>query len=126
MRYILDTHTLVWRLVAPKKLSPAAQSIFLNEENEFRIPTICILEIQYLAEIGRIAMDPDSALTTIQDEPNFYLAPFEETVMLHSLKLTTTRDPFDRMILAHALASSTKIITKDRWMKQTAPHLVVI
>ena len=84
-----------------------------------------MLEIQYLVEIKRVELDIDETLKTIQLERNFELVSFDEEAMLHSLKLMTTRDPFDRIILSHALARSTKILTKDFWMKKTAPHLVV-
>ena len=102
----------------------AAKSLFLKE-TDFLIPTIALLEIQYLIEIGRIEVEIDQVLGAIHEEPSFQLVPYDEAVMLHSLRLTTTRDPFDRMILAHALATSTHIITKDRWMRRIAPHLVI-
>lgn len=125
MNYLLDTHSLVWRLLDPKRLSRRIRSLFLKEDNSFLIPVICLLEMQYLTEVGRITADIEQAMEAIHEEPAFQVVPYDEAVMLHSLRLTTTRDPFDRIILAHALASSTKIITKDRWMKNMAPHLVV-
>ena len=125
MKYIVDTHLLVWRLIEPRKLSKNERSLFSNSQTEFLIPTVALLEMQYLAEIKRIEIDMDEALTTLQEEPAFQLVPFDETAMLHAFRLTSTRDPFDRMILAQALANSTKILTRDRWMKETAPHLVV-
>ena len=125
MSYLLDTHTLVWRFIDPKKIPPKIQTLFSNPESDFLIPTICLLEIQYLVEVGRIQIDLDEVRRVIQEEDAFQLVAYDESVMLHSLRLTTTRDPFDRIILAHALSTSTKIITRDLWMKRTAPHLVV-
>ncbi len=125
MNFIIDTHVLIERLLKPSRLSTKVRSIFLNEENDFLIPTVVLLEIQYLTEIGRIEIDIDQTLTTLQETFRFQLVPYDEAAMLHSIRLTTTRDPFDRIILAQALARSTKIITRDRWMKRTAPHLVV-
>ena len=125
MRYFLDTHILVWRFVESHRMPKTLRPLFLKEENEFLIPTISLLETQYLIEIGRIEVEIEQVLTTIQENPAFQLAAYDEAILLHSLRLTTTRDPFDRIILAHALATSTKIITTDTWMKHTAPHLVV-
>ncbi len=125
MRFILDTHVLIERLLKPSRLSSKVRSIFLDEENDFLIPTVAFLEIQYLTEIGRIEMDIDQTLSTIQETERFQLIPYDEAAMFQSLHLNTTRDPFDRIILAQALARSHKILTKDRWMKRTAPHLVV-
>ena len=125
MNYFLDTHILVRRLLEPKRLPKRIKGLFLDGENNFLIPTMAVLEIQYLTEIGRIEVRMETVLEEIEEEQSFQLAPYDDAVMRHSLLLTTTRDPFDRIILAHALSRSTRIITQDRWMKETAPHLVV-
>lgn len=126
MNYVVDTHILIGRLVEPARLSAKVKSLFSREEeNRFLIPTIVLLEIQYLKEIGKIEVNLDEILLAVGDNPSFKLLAYDEAVMLQSLQLTTNRDPFDRIILAHALSLSSKIITKDRWMKKTAPHLVV-
>lgn len=125
MNVFVDTHVLVWRFLEPSKLSPAQAGFFQREETGFLVPTIVLLEIQYLKEIGRIEVNLGDFLLTLKSEDKFRLIPFDEMVMLESLNLATTRDPFDRIILAHALATATKILTKDRWMKKTAPQLVV-
>lgn len=125
MTYLLDTHVLLWRLLDPKRLPKAARALLADEANDFLIPTIVLLEIQYLIEIGRIAAEIDAIVAVIQEDPRLSLAAYDETIMLHSLRLTTTRDPFDRIILAHALATSIRILTKDRWMRKTAAHLVI-
>lgn len=125
MRYVLDTHILLWRLVEPQQLPHAVKPLFKHGDHEFLIPTVALLEIQYLVEIGRIDIAIDEVLATIESLPDFQLVPYDELVMRHSLRLTATRDPFDRMILAHALATSTPLLTKDRWMQRMAPHLVI-
>jgi len=125
MHYVIDAHVLIERILEPSRLSRKVRSIFSAEENDFLIPTVCLLEIQYLTEIGRIKIDLDQTLSILRETPHFELIPFDEAAMLQSLRLNTTRDPFDRIILAQALALSTKIITRDRWMKSTAPHLAI-
>lgn len=125
MNYILDTHYLVWRLLEPEKIPKKSQSILQSDANHFLIPTISLLEMQYLQEIGRIKADMDQVLSIIQEQRNFKLISFDEVTLIHSLRLSGTRDPFDRIILSHALALSCKILTQDGWMKKTAPSLVI-
>lgn len=125
MQYVVDTHILLWRLLEPDRLSQKVRRLFATETNRFYIPTICVLEAQYLIEIGRIALDVQQLLDIVAAEPAYHFLPYDETAMLQSLRLTGTRDPFDRVILAHALASHRKIITKDRWMTETVPQLAV-
>lgn len=125
MNYVLDTHILVWRLLDPKKLSSKIQKIFKNQNNYFYIPTISVLEIQYLNEINRIHVEMDEILRIISEDDQYKTVSYDQHTMLQSLKLTSTRDPFDRIILGHAIALATKIITHDRWMKREAPKLVI-
>lgn len=125
MNIFVDTHVLVWRFLEPARLSAKQAAIFRNDSHNFLVPTIVLLEIQYLQEIGRIKTNPGDFLLAIKGSPKFSLASYDEAVLLASLQLTTTRDPFDRIILAHAVTTSTKILTKDRWMKKTAPRLVI-
>lgn len=125
MKYVLDTHTLIWRLIQPSKLSPKAKSVFSDARAHFIVPTMALLEVQYLVEINRVKLDLSATLDALRSTPQFEIAGFDEMSLIHAMSLTTTRDPFDRIILAQALSTSTFILTKDSWMKRTAPHLVV-
>ena len=125
MNFVVDTHVLIWRFLDPKKLSKRLKTLFASEENEFWVPNMALMETQYLNEIGRIQINIDEFIAILRDHPQFRLLSFDEQVLAHALRLSSNRDPFDRIILAHALASSTPILTRDRWMKRMAPHLVV-
>lgn len=125
MNCLVDTHVLIWRYLAPERLSPKAKRCFAKSEARFLIPAVSILETQYLVEIGRIELDMDEFLETLKGGQEFKILPFDEMALIHSLKLTGTRDPFDRMILGQALSLGTPILTRDRWMKKTAPDLVI-
>lgn len=125
MNCLLDTHVLIWRYLEPGRLSSRAKGLFSKSETQFLIPAVTILETQYLIEIGRIELDMDEFLGTLKEGQEFKILPFDEIALLHSLKLTGTRDPFDRMILGQALSLATPILSRDRWMKKTAPELVI-
>lgn len=125
MNYVVDTHILIFRFLEPKRLSAKHKTLFQQEKNIFLVPTISLLEVQYLSEIKRINLDLGDFLVALKKEDQFQIVNFDEPTLYYSLKLTSTRDPFDRIILAHALSTSTKILTKDRWMKSVAPQLVI-
>lgn len=126
MNIILDTHVLVWRYLSPKKLSLKERNLFLHGKNRFLIPTVVLLELKYLIEIGRLDLDMDEFLTRFRNREDFDIISFDEAALLQSLKLSTTRDPFDRMILAQAKALDTPLLTRDKWMKRTAPQLMAV
>ena len=115
--YALDTHALVFWLLDPSKLSAKTRAILRGTGNRFCISTACILEIQYLIEIGRIETEIGEVLSYIQREHAFFLQPFDEMVLLETLAASEHRDPFDRIILGTAKAYNLPIITRNRWMK---------
>lgn len=125
MNYFLDTHVLVWRFLEPHRLSTKAKRVFAEAEAVFLVPTVSLLEVQYLSEIGRIEVDMGEFLQTLKQQEEFRLVSFDELALMTSLRLTSNRDPFDRIILGHAMATSTKILSRDRWMLKTAPELVI-
>jgi len=47
---------------------------------------------------------------------NWFVAAFDENVLLQTLSLDDHRDPFDRVILATAKALALPLLTRDRWM----------
>lgn len=115
--YALDTHALIFWLLDAPRLSAKTRKILDNRENRFCISTACILEIQYLIEIGRLKTEIGEVLSYIQREQAFFLQPFDEIVLLETLEASEHRDPFDRIILGTAKAYNLTIITRDRWMK---------
>lgn len=125
MTYLVDTHVLLWRLLEPRRLSRKARDIFSRETERLVVPTVVMLEIQYLVEIGKVEIDLNEVLEVVQADPRYRFIAYDEPAMLQSLQLTSTRDPFDRVILSHALARGIPILTRDRWMHRQAPHLAV-
>ncbi len=77
------------------------------------------LELQYLYEIGRIRYPAGAILSDLSDEIGLALCdrPYLPT-MKASLDLDWTRDPFDRLIVAHALANDFDLVTKDASLLQ--------
>lgn len=125
MDYFLDTHILAWWFGAARKLPNEAKVIIGDDQSRFLVSCITVLELQYLFEIGRISGNMTDVMEALRGDNRFRILPFDVDALEQSVRLTTTRDPFDRMILGQALALATKIITKDKWMKKAAPHLVI-
>ncbi len=56
MRYVADTHTLVWYFTNDKRLGAIAYNTLegLIEKGEILIPTIVLAELLYISERGRM------------------------------------------------------------------------
>lgn len=115
---VIDTHPLVWWLLDPGKLSRTAMSILSDPVVRVHVPTMAVLEFQYLVEIGRIVTDVRDALAYISENERFALLPCDGAVLAASLELNETRDPFDRVIAASALAYGLPLVSKDAWIRE--------
>ncbi|MFZ4615645.1 MAG: type II toxin-antitoxin system VapC family toxin, partial [Rectinemataceae bacterium] len=54
MKYLLDTHTLLWSLLDTKRLSKKAREILENRANEIYVSTIALWEIALKSSIGKL------------------------------------------------------------------------
>ncbi len=73
-----------------------------------------LLEMQFLREIKRVNIGPDEWLEFLRNDfgVSVCAVPLAQ-VVAEAFKLSWTRDPFDRMILAQAIAGKGKLITRD-------------
>lgn len=114
----LDTHVVVW-LYAGELVLLSRKAKKVIEDSELLISPISLLEIDYLFETKKITVRGRPILDDLQEKLDLKVAedPFIEVVSKAS-HVTWTRDPFDRLIVAHALLRSIPLITKDRSIKR--------
>lgn len=70
MKYLLDTHILIWTLTDNPKLSSTIKGILADETNEFFFSTESIREMILKAKTGKLTLpaDIDLLLFELQDE----------------------------------------------------------
>ena len=110
MRALLDTHALLWWLVGSQRLSPTAKQAISDEANEVLISAASAWEVATKYHLGRLPAAEAVALNfagTISDQGLDELAI---TVGVAALP-GPLRDPFDRMLIAQALARSLVLIS---------------
>ena len=54
MRYLLDTHTLIWAIAEQTKLSSKVKHILQDTENQFWVSKISLFEIAIKMKIGKL------------------------------------------------------------------------
>lgn len=75
---------------------------------------IALLELQFLVESGRLRWDVDGQAHAMLSDPRWIVDDVSTQVLVDAaLDLTWARDPFDRLIVAHALARKWKLATAD-------------
>ena len=116
MKYLLDTHTLLWFLADDKKLSHRARQLIESSNNESFFSIVSLWEIAIKTALGKL----DLAQPFEQMFPKqLHLNRIEVlNITVDSLvKLTTLPfhhgDPFDRLIIAQGLVEGLLIISVD-------------
>jgi PIN domain nuclease of toxin-antitoxin system len=117
MKYLLDTHTLIWFLSADKQLSSTAkEQIDSSPQTSCLVSMASFWEIAIKINLGKIKFKHSFAeLNTKVIESNFevLLVSFEHTLIVSSLPLHH-RDPFDRILIAQAIGENLTIISRDK------------
>ena len=121
MTCLLDTHFLIWVLAKSKRLR---QFRWLEDYRPWGVSPFSLLEVQILFETGRIRLASDLASGVMSDS-RFVLdeAP-AVTVVQKALGLSWTRDPFDRLIVAHSLARKLPLCSVDSNIVKNHPLIV--
>jgi PIN domain nuclease of toxin-antitoxin system len=110
----LDTHVVVWLYAGQvKKLSERAIDLINN--NEILISPVVRLELRYLCEIQRITDEATQIVSDLSARIGLKICDKNfNTIISNTLNHSWTRDPFDRIIVAHADVNHNILITKDQ------------
>ena len=114
----LDTHVLVWIYSGDVgKLSSAAADAVQNDD--LLISPMVILELEYLYEIGRAKTPPPKVIETLSNDIGLSICQLPFSAVVESaLDQKWVRDPFDRLIVAHASANDAPLITRDQKIRR--------
>lgn len=118
MRLLLDTAVLIHAVESPEQLSRRAASLLTNTDNVLELSSISLVEIAIKAAIGKLKMSAEVAQQAIETL-GVRVLPYtaEHAFELFTLPLHHA-DPFDRQIIAQALAEQVPIITPDETFRR--------
>ncbi len=115
MRFLLDTHILLWAASAPKKLSKPLTALLQDTDNSLHFSAASIWEIAIKGTLGRAdfqvqgrvlrrgLLDNGYTEITITSEHALYV---ENLPPIH-------KDPFDRILVAQANVEGITLLTSD-------------
>ena len=94
----------------------------LLESNEPFVSPIVELELTYLFEVGRVPEPPIAPLGALKRAIGLQIADVSATALTQAATgLSWTRDPFDRLIAAHAIVADAPLVTADRAILDNLP-----
>lgn len=119
----MDAHVAVWiYLGAIERLSPAATEILRDDLEELAISPIVELEMTYLHEIGRLDVGGPAVVADLRQRIGLKSSDQSmASVVAAADALAWTRDPFDRLIVGDASAAGSRLLTKDRTIREHYP-----
>ena len=117
MRLLLDTVTLVWAAASQHLVSKEAFAVLQAPGNIRYLSSISLSELAIKQSKGKLALRRDDVLVAIADM-QLQILPYtrEHAFALFDLPLHHT-DPFDRQIIAQAIAAGIPVVTSDEKFK---------
>jgi PIN domain nuclease of toxin-antitoxin system len=119
MKILLDTHILIWWLAQDPKLAPLELETIANPDNLIFVSAASAWEISVKKMIGKL--DAPNDLAAALSVNNFLDLPItiEHTQYLYQLP-AHHNDPFDRIMIAQALAEELRFMTRDKQIRRYA------
>lgn len=115
MILLLDTHLLLWAVGTPDRLSAEARSLLEASDNQLAFSVASLWEIAIKRGLGRsdFQVDPRLLRRGLADNGYRELAiTGEHTLQVDALP-PIHKDPFDRILVAQAMAEGITLLTSD-------------
>ena len=118
---LLDTHAVIWIAQGHRRVQR------LSRLPRLYVSPASLLEIQFLAEAGRLRLTAGRTPADLAGDDRWRLdEPPPARWFAAACEFTWTRDPFDRLIAAHARVRGWKLATADDLLlERLAPSDVV-
>lgn len=123
MKYLLDTHYVLWSLLEPGKINEKIKEILEDPNKIKNISKISFWEISVKYKIGKLELNgitPEDILAGSQ-EAGFEIYDLSVEDIASSYKLPfidNHRDPFDRLIIWQCMQNDLIMITADEKIKE--------
>ena len=121
MKVLLDTHTLLWAVINPEKLSRRVANIIDDKSGVMLVSAASAWEIATKVRLGKLpgAEVFERDFQQNLDALGYALLSIDAETALRASRFTAVHgDPFDRMIAAQALALDIPVISLDTKLDQ--------
>ena len=115
MKYLLDTHALLWYFEDSPKLPGTVSAIIENTQTQKYISIASMWEFTIKQSLGKLYFDGGvDAFWSMTEENGFFVLPITKSYLIEAAKLPFLhRDPFDRLLVATAIVESIAILSSD-------------
>ena len=125
MRFLLDTHIFLWAVAGSPLLKPAVRRAIASADQVF-VSAASIWEVAIKARLGKIEADPEELVAAIETS-GFMELPVRAAHAAGVARLALHHsDPFDRLLVAQAIAEPLKLLTADAVLAKYSDIVVLV
>jgi PIN domain nuclease of toxin-antitoxin system len=113
-KILLDTHTFLWLADTPERLPERVRTLVAKPDTERIVSIASLWEIAIKKSLGKLSTrhTVPEFMQTYQDVMVFLPIQAPHLAIIESLPLHH-RDPFDRLIIAQAMAENIPVVSID-------------
>lgn len=127
IRVLLDTHTLLWALFQPEKLSDRVRDLLGEPRNIRFVSAASAWEISTKHRLGKLEM-ASPLIDNYKDHLDHFMATELPISTRHALMAggfrQNHRDPFDRILAAQGILEELPVVTADVALEQFPVRVV--
>jgi len=117
MKYLLDTHTFLWSLFSPDKLSSSSFDLLSDAKNDIYLSIVTLWEISLKYNPGKLDLQnvTPGELPDLAKKSGFEILSLNEydVSSFYKLPKLSHKDPFGRLLIWQAVQNNFTIISKD-------------
>ena len=114
MRVLLDTVAFLFAIENPDRLSRTARAVLREPANQRELSVVSLAEVAMKNDAGKLNLSREDAVEALS-RLQVSMLPYAEAQVLELMTLPVHhRDPFDRMLIAQALAEDVRVMTCDK------------
>ena len=117
MRLLLDTHIVLWMMLDAPELKAAARR-WIGAAESLHVSSVSLWELAIKRDIGKLQIDADAFDAHLLASGVQPLAIDWEHARRYRALPRLHRDPFDRMLVAQAIAEPMHLLTRDATLAQ--------
>ena len=117
MKYLLDTHTLLWALTGDPRLGEGAKAALLEADSRLYFSLASLWEICIKVSLGKLELQENwpTRMDNEMDRLGIERLPILQRHLLGVIQLPFHhRDPFDRLLVSQAKCEDMILVSADR------------
>jgi PIN domain nuclease of toxin-antitoxin system len=125
VRILLDTHVFLWLVSGDPRLTVQAKELIDGAERVF-VSSASIWEVAIKVRLGKLTADPDQLMEEMEKNGFEELPVFARHAKGVAKLPFHHTDPFDRLLIAQALAEPMRFLSADTELAPYSPLVITI